>query len=134
MPRHIVASHRPGQDRSGFIARGMTSPTAISRGEYDVVVIPRLVALMERYGIKGTFFTPGHTIDSTPQAVAPYVEAGHELAHHGWTHRLPVTLSREEEEEEIVRGNESIKRISGRTARGYRSPAWDLAPTRSSCC
>ena len=27
-------------------------------------------------------------------------EAGHELAHHGWTHRLPVSLSREEEEEE----------------------------------
>ena len=41
----------------------------MSRGEYDVVVIPRLVALLERYGIKGTFFTPGHTIDSTPEAV-----------------------------------------------------------------
>jgi len=100
----------------------------ISRGEYDVVVIPRLVALMKKYDIKGTFFTPGHTIDSTPEAVMPYIEAGHELAHHGWTHRLPVTMSREEEEEEIVRGNESIKRISGRTARGYRSPAWDLSP------
>ena len=58
----------------------------------------------------------------------PYVEAGHELAHHGWTHRLPASLSRDEEEEEIVRGNNSIKRISGRLARGYRSPAWDLSP------
>ena len=27
-----------------------------------------------------------------------------------------------------MRGNDSIKRISGRTARGYRSPAWDLSP------
>ena len=122
MPRHIVCLTFDHDHLSGFIARGMTSPTAISRGEYDIVVIPRLVALLERYGIKGTFFTPGHTIDSSPQAVAPYVEAGHELAHHGWTHRLPVSLSREEEEEEIVRGNESIKRISGRTARGDRSP------------
>ena len=60
--------------------------------------------------------------------MTPYVEAGHELAHHGWTHRLPVSLSREEEEEEIVRGNKSIKRISGQLARGYRSPAWDLSP------
>ena len=58
----------------------------------------------------------------------PYVEAGHELAHHGWTHRLPASLSREEEEEEIVRGNDSIKRVSGQFARGYRSPAWDLSP------
>jgi len=128
MPRHIVCLTFDHDHVSGLIARGMTSPTAISRGEYDIVVIPRLVALMNRYGIKATFFTPGHTIDSTPAAVTPYVEAGHELAHHGWTHRLPVTLSRDEEEEEIVRGNESIKRISGRTARGYRSPAWDLSP------
>ena len=128
MPRHIVCLTFDHDHMSGFIARGMTSPTVISRGEYDVVVIPRLVALMKKYDIKGTFFTPGHTIDSTPEAVTPYIEAGHELAHHGWTHRLPVTMSREEEEEEIVRGNESIKRISGRTARGYRSPAWDLSP------
>lgn len=128
MPRHIVCLTFDHDHLSGFIARGMTSPTAISRGEYDIVVIPRLVALMEKYGIKGTFFTPGHTIDSTPQAVMPYVEAGHELAHHGWTHRLPVTMERDEEEEEIVRGNESIKRISGKLARGYRSPAWDLSP------
>ena len=128
MSRHIVCLTFDHDHLSGFIARGLTTPTAISRGEYDVVVIPRLVALLDRYGIKATFFTPGHTIDSTPQAVTPYVEAGHELAHHGWTHRLPASLSREEEEEEIVRGNESIKRISGRMARGYRSPAWDLSP------
>ena len=93
-----------------------------------MVVIPRLVALLARYDIKATFFTPGHTIDSSPQSVMPYVEAGHELAHHGWTHRMPVTLSRDEEEEEIVRGNNSIRRVSGQAARGYRSPAWDLSP------
>ena len=128
MKRHIVCLTFDHDHLSGFIARGLTSPTAISRGEYDMVVIPRLVALLKRYDIKATFFTPGHTIDSTPEAVMPYIEAGHELAHHGWTHRLPVSLSREEEEEEIVRGNISIKRVSGQTARGYRSPAWDLSP------
>ena len=128
MARHVVCLTFDHDHMSGFIARGLTTPTAISRGEYDMVVIPRLVGLLDKYGIKGTFFTPGHTIDSTPECVMPYVEAGHELAHHGWTHRLPVTMERAEEEEEIVRGNESIKRISGRTARGYRSPAWDLSP------
>jgi peptidoglycan-N-acetylglucosamine deacetylase len=128
MSRHIVCLTFDHDHMSGFIARGLTSPTVISRGEYDTIVIPRLVALMKKYDIKGTFFTPGHTIDTTPEAVMPYVEAGHELAHHGWTHRLPVTMERAEEEEEIVRGNESIKRISGKLARGYRSPAWDLSP------
>jgi peptidoglycan-N-acetylglucosamine deacetylase len=128
MARHIVCLTFDHDHISGFIARGMTSPTVVSRGEYDTVVIPRLVKLLAKYDIKATFFTPGHTIDSSPHAVMPYVEAGHELAHHGWTHRLPVSMPREEEEEEIVRGNESIKRVSGRFARGYRSPAWDLSP------
>jgi peptidoglycan-N-acetylglucosamine deacetylase len=56
------------------------------------------------------------------------VEAGHEIGHHGWTHRVPASLSREEEERELIRGNEAIRKLTGRNARGYRSPAWDLSP------
>src|SRR5260370_36761302 len=118
MKRHIVCLTFDHDHLSGFIARGLTSPTAISRGEYDTVVIPRLVALLARYDIKATFFTPGHTIDSTPQAVMPYIAAGHEFAHHRWAPRVPVNRSREEEEEEVERRHHSIKRGHGETARG----------------
>jgi peptidoglycan/xylan/chitin deacetylase (PgdA/CDA1 family) len=54
--------------------------------------------------------------------------ASHEIGHHGWTHRAPASLSREEEERELVRGNDAIRRLTGQVARGYRSPAWDLSP------
>ena len=128
MKRHIVCMTFDHDNMSGFIARGATTPTAISRGEYDIVVMPRLLDLLRSYTVPATFFTPGHTIDSWPATVAGVLEHGHELGHHGWTHRVPATLSREEEEEEIVRGNESIRRLSGRNAVGYRSPAWDLSP------
>jgi peptidoglycan/xylan/chitin deacetylase (PgdA/CDA1 family) len=40
----------------------------------------------------------------------------------------PANLSREDEERNLVRGNEAIKMITGATARGYRSPSWDLSP------
>jgi peptidoglycan/xylan/chitin deacetylase (PgdA/CDA1 family) len=56
-------------------------------------------------------------------------EAGHEIGHHGWTHRPPATLTPEEEEEELVRANEAITRLTGHPARGYRSPSWDLSPS-----
>lgn len=36
-------------------------------------------------------------------------------------------MSREEEEAGLVRANTAIEKISGRPARGYRSPAWDLS-------
>jgi len=58
MPRYIVCLTFDHDHLSGFIARGLTTPTAISRGEYDVVVIPRLVALLARYDIKATSSRP----------------------------------------------------------------------------
>jgi peptidoglycan-N-acetylglucosamine deacetylase len=128
MRRHIACLTFDHDHMSGFIARDMTTPTPISRGEFDLVAIPRIVDLLGRYNVKATFFTPGHTIESAPHSVERYVSAGHELAHHGWTHRPPATVDRAEEEEEIVRGNEAIKKVSGRAARGYRSPSWDLSP------
>ena len=54
-------------------------------------------------------------------------KAGHEIGHHGWTHRAPAALGREEEERELVRGNDAIRKLTGRYARGYRSPSWDLS-------
>src|SRR5438045_750757 len=39
MPRHVVCLTFDHDHMSGFIARGLTTPTYISRGEYDMVVI-----------------------------------------------------------------------------------------------
>jgi peptidoglycan-N-acetylglucosamine deacetylase len=127
--RHIVCLTFDFDAISGFIARGQTSPSWISRGEFGPRVgAPRLLALLKRYGIKSTWFIPGHTIETFPQACEKVMAAGHEIAHHGWTHRPPASLTREQEEGELVRANESIKKMTGRHARGYRSPSWDLSP------
>lgn len=55
-------------------------------------------------------------------------EAGHEIGHHGWTHVAPNLMTREEELDGLVRANEAIRALTGRVARGYRSPSWDLSP------
>ena len=114
---------------SGWISRGMTSPSPISRGEFGPHVgVPRLLDLLERHGIRSSWYIPGHTIETYPGESRRVADAGHEIGHHGWTHRPPASVSREEEEEELVRANEAIRALTGRTARGYRSPSWDLSP------
>ena len=129
MPRHIVCLTFDFDAISGFVARGQTSPSWISRGEYGPRVgAPRLLALLARYGIRSTWFIPGHTLETYPQACENVHAAGHEIAHHGWTHRPPASLTREQEEAELARGNEAVRRLTGRAARGYRSPSWDLSP------
>ncbi len=129
MSKHIVCLTFDFDAISGFISRGQTTPGWISRGEFGPRVgAPRLLGLFRRYGIQTSWYVPGHTIETYPDAVKAVVDAGHEIAHHGWTHRPPASLTREKEEEELVRANEAIKRISGEYARGYRSPSWDLSP------
>jgi len=128
MPRHIVCLTLDFDTMSPFISRGLTSPSPLSRGEFGVIGAGRLLDLFKRYGVTSTWFTPGFTIETYPEAAARVVAAGHEVAHHGWTHRPPNTLSREEEDAELARGNATIKKLTGRHARGYRSPSWDLSP------
>ncbi len=114
---------------SGWIARGMTSPGPISRGEFGPHVgVPRILELLRRHDVPSSWFIPGHTLETYGDACRAVADAGHEIGHHGWTHRPPATLTRDEENAELERANEAIRRLTGSYARGYRSPSWDLSP------
>src|SRR5215216_549438 len=127
MPRHIVCLTFDFDTQSGFIARGMTTPTPLSRGEFGLVGARRILELLHTNRIRGTWFIPGFTIESHPGACEAVIENGHEVAHHSWAHIPPASQTREEEEVDLVRANDAIERLSGRKARGYRSPSWDLS-------
>jgi len=55
------------------------------------------------------------------------VQDGHEVAHHSWAHVPPAQQTRAEEEADLIRANEAVEKLTGRKARGYRSPSWDLS-------
>ncbi len=129
MAKHIVCLTFDFDAMSGFIARGMTSPTPVSRGEFGAdVATPRLLALLKKYRIATSWYIPGHTLETYPARCREVFAAGHEIGHHGWTHVPPALLTRDKEEEGLTRANEQIKKLTGRYARGYRSPSWDLSP------
>ena len=127
MPRHIVCLTFDFDTQSGFIARGMTTPTPLSRGEFGAVGARRLLDFLKQRAIKATWFIPGFTIESWPRECEAVVAGGHEVGHHSWAHIPPAAQTRVEEEADLVRANEAITRLTGAKARGYRSPAWDLS-------
>ena len=127
MPRHIVCLTFDFDTQSGHIARGLTTPTWLSRGEFGLIGARRILDFLKSRSIRATFFTAGFTIDSYPAACEAVFAAGHEIAHHSWAHIPPANQTGEEEEADLVRANEAILRLTGRKARGYRSPSWDLS-------
>ena len=87
MSKHIVCITFDFDAISGFVARGSPTPTPVSRGEFGPrVAAPRLLALMRKHRIQSSWYVPGHTIETFPDAVKSVVDAGHEIGHHGWKH------------------------------------------------
>jgi len=108
--------------------RRTSNPSAISRGEFGAVAVPRILDLLAEYDAAATFFTPGHTALAYPSLMERIVGAGHEVAHHGWVHENPEELSRDEEERVLVRGIEVLASVCGSRPVGWRSPAWAMSP------
>jgi peptidoglycan/xylan/chitin deacetylase (PgdA/CDA1 family) len=108
---------------------GATSPSMISRGEFGVVGVERILRLLDKNGIRATFFVTGHTADTYPESVRAIMRAGHEIGHHGYLHENPVGLGSKEAERAVLeKGSAALERITGQRPIGYRSPSWDNSP------
>lgn len=103
------------------------SPTLISRGEFGEVGAHRILDMLSTHDLPSTWFIPGYTIESYEDTVKEIHSKGHEIAHHNYLHETPVELERDRENEIIDKANSIIEKVSGKKARGYRSPSWDLS-------
>jgi peptidoglycan/xylan/chitin deacetylase (PgdA/CDA1 family) len=97
-----------------------------SRSEHEFVWrgLERVLAVLERFRARATFYVPGATVLEDPGVFAELLAAGHEIAHHGFAH-LPTTSA--DEREELQRGIDALAMINV-TPAGYRSPGWELTP------
>lgn len=94
---------------------------------YDVRTgIYRLLDLLGKHSVSATAFVPGYAIDRWPEVVREIVAAGHELGHHGFLHEYLAGIDRQTEEDILVRGIESIFRITGSAPIGYRAPGFKI--------
>jgi peptidoglycan/xylan/chitin deacetylase (PgdA/CDA1 family) len=108
---------------------GFSTPGAVSQGEFGGRVgIYRVLDVLERYGVPASFYIPGHTVDTFPDAVRSIAAAGHEIGHHGYLHESPTLYldDRDGERAMYEKGIEAIERVTGSRPLGYRSPGWDL--------
>jgi Predicted xylanase/chitin deacetylase len=92
------------------------TPGVLSRGEFGGRVgIYRVLDVLDRYQIPATFFIPGYTADSFPDAVREVARRGHEIGHHGYLHESPTEYLGDPDGERAMyeKGTEALERVAG---------------------
>ena len=83
------------------------------------VGIWRVIDLLERYGLKATFFACAVAVEQNPQLAEAIVAGNHCVVSHGYRWEEVFRLTRDEEREHIRLAVESFERTLGRRPRGW---------------
>jgi polysaccharide deacetylase family protein (PEP-CTERM system associated) len=86
----------------------------------------RILFLFDSYRIRATFFVLGWVAERYPQVVRNIVNAGHELASHGYAHVRVTQQQRHEFREDIRYTKRLLEDISGGGVRGYRAASYSI--------
>jgi polysaccharide deacetylase family protein (PEP-CTERM system associated) len=86
----------------------------------------RLLDLFDRHGRKATFFLLGWVVERHPALARDIVARGHEVACHGYSHRLVYQQSPAAFAEETRRSLDLIEQASQVKVRGYRAASFSI--------
>jgi peptidoglycan/xylan/chitin deacetylase (PgdA/CDA1 family) len=101
--------------------------TPMSHQSYGPLVgVPRILAVLDRYDLKATFFVPGYTAHRYPSVVRSIAEAGHEIAHHSYFHENTIGMDAKTEADMLDLGLKALWDVAGVRPAGYRAPMWEL--------
>ncbi|MFZ5705426.1 MAG: XrtA system polysaccharide deacetylase [Pseudomonadota bacterium] len=85
-----------------------------------------VIELFGRAGAKGTFFTLGWVAERCPALIRRIVEAGHEVASHGWDHVRVFTMTPAQFREDLRRTRAVLEDLGGCRVVGYRAPSFSI--------
>lgn len=107
---------------------GEDSPDDISRGMFaGDVGSYRLLKMFKKFGLTTTWFVPGHSAETFPDAMKAVVDAGHEIGIHGYSHENPLAMTPEQEELVLDHCINIITKLSGKRPTGYVAPWWEFS-------
>ena len=86
-----------------------------------------VLALFAEANVKATFFTLGWVAERCPALIRRIVDAGHELASHGYGHDRVFTFTPEQFRADLRRTRGLLEDAGGVAVRGYRAPSFSIA-------
>jgi peptidoglycan/xylan/chitin deacetylase (PgdA/CDA1 family) len=87
------------------------------------VGVPRILDMLGEMGVAATFFMPGWVAEHRPGLAKSIVDRGHEVAHHSYSHRSPVSMAAAEERADFERAL-NVLTAQGIEIVGHRAALW----------
>ena len=85
-----------------------------------------LLDLFEKYGVRTTFFVLGWVAEKFSSLIRDIHCAGHEVACHGYNHRLVYNLTPKQFREDIRIAKSILEDITGTSVIGYRAASYSI--------
>ena len=110
---------------------------AISRDQWDSFPSRverntlKVVDILERHNTKATFFILGWIAERHPKLIEAIDREGHEIANHGFDHKLVYHMTVEQFAKDIKRTDTVLKGITHNRVLGYRAPSFSLGAADS---
>lgn len=86
----------------------------------------RLLELFDTYSVQATFFILGWIAARRRELVAEIAGMGHEIASHGYYHRICYDLPVSELRKDLEMGRDILGEITGKPPLGYRAPNFSI--------
>ena len=106
----------------------------VPRSEWDrmesrvVSNTERLLEIFDEFDVRSTFFVLGWVAERHPDLVKLLARRGHEIASHGYAHRLIYDQTPAAFREDVRRARRLLEDISGQRVIGYRAPSYSITP------
>ena len=88
----------------------------------------RLLDIFDEYHVRSTFFVLGWVAERYPHLVRQIAARGHEIASHGYAHRLVYDQTPQAFREDVRRAKGLLEEAGGSAVAGYRAPSYSITP------
>lgn len=94
---------------------------------------PRILEILDRYGIKATFFVVGENVINYPEAAREVIRRGHEVGNHTFTHPHIAGLDEDAIMDEIGKCEDALEELCEYRPHLLRTPQGVLTPSLEKC-
>ncbi len=113
-------------DLEDWFHQSLVSPVYYNQRSTVEKNADRLLEIFSLTNTTATFFCLGEVAEKHPDLIRRIARQGHEIASHGYDHKIIYKQSPAEFEADVKKSSDLISDLSGKAVKGFRAPSWSI--------